>query len=566
MSERDMDKSKKIESMLHNDGAGLNGARRLRLMPHVLMAMAAIGITGGAVAMDLSPSDSDLSINWDNTIRYSLGQRVEKQNQIFINTPHFDESDLKFKRGDIVTNRVDVLSEFDLIYKRNMGLRVSAAGWYDAAYNSQVNSNPALTAAGYVSSYTNNQFSSYTQRYYAGPSGEILDAFVFDKFNVGQVPVNVKVGRQVNYWGESIFAPYTGVNYGQAPVDLIKATSNPGSSVKELFLPSNQISAQAQLTDTLSVAAYYGLEWRPDRIPDGGTYLGDLGFLFAGPNRLPIGFGLAIPKVNPLTPDKRGDWGVNTRWNPQWLDGTVGFYYRKFNEKLPWVQVDPVAFDYREVFAKDTSLYGVSLSKVVGGVSVGAELAYRQNAALLSSNVSTVDNQGARGDTISGLINGIWYFGRSPLWDSASFVGELTWTHLNSVNVHRELVNAVGYASCVGKGKWDGCTTKNAVGATVAFTPTWNQALPSLDLSMPMSIGMGIKGNGATPGSTNQGAGSYSIGLSALYKSKYQIDLKFIDYLVRYKDNGTSMTSFNGQNPAVLSDRGWVSLTFKTTF
>ena len=46
---------------------------------------------------------------------------------------------------------------------------------------------------------------------------------------------------------------------------------------------------------------------------------------------------------------------------------------------------------------------------------------------------------------------------------------------------------------------------------------------------------------------------------------KYRIDLKYIDFVGRYKDNGTAVTWHNGFT-TLLKDRGFISLTFKTTF
>ena len=48
-------------------------------------------------------------------------------------------------------------------------------------------------------------------------------------------------------------------------------------------------------------------------------------------------------------------------------------------------------------------------------------------------------------------------------------------------------------------------------------------------------------------------------------QQKYRFDLKYIDYVGRYRDNGTAVTTQNGFT-TLLRDRGFVSLTFKTTF
>jgi hypothetical protein len=46
---------------------------------------------------------------------------------------------------------------------------------------------------------------------------------------------------------------------------------------------------------------------------------------------------------------------------------------------------------------------------------------------------------------------------------------------------------------------------------------------------------------------------------------KYRFDIKYSGYLGRYRDNGTAVTTQNGFT-TFLKDRGFVSLTFKTTF
>ena len=63
----------------------------------------------------------------------------------------------------------------------------------------------------------------------------------------------------------------------------------------------------------------------------------------------------------------------------------------------------------------------------------------------------------------------------------------------------------------------------------------------------------------------NENNGNYSVGLGDDVFQKYRFDLKYIDYLGRYRDNGTAVTTQNGFT-TLLKDRGFVSLTFKTTF
>ncbi|MFP3334783.1 DUF1302 family protein, partial [Pseudomonas sp. SIMBA_064] len=48
-----------------------------------------------------------------------------------------------FSVGSAVTQRLDLLTELDIVYQGSMGMRVSAASWYDHAYDDVgSNSNP----------------------------------------------------------------------------------------------------------------------------------------------------------------------------------------------------------------------------------------------------------------------------------------------------------------------------------------------------------------------------------------------------------------------------------------
>jgi hypothetical protein len=404
-------------------------------------------------------------------------------------------------------------------------------------------------------------YSSGTTRFTRGPSGELLDAFGFANFNLGDVPVNLKAGRHTIYWGESLLTATHGIAYSQEAVDFQKALGSPGSQVKELFRPLNQISAQASVTETLTVGAQYYLQWEPFRFPEGGTYLGLFDAILAGPNRLPVAPGFAFPRSKDLEPDNSGNFGVMARWSPKWLEGTLGFYYRRYDEKIPWVLLGgnasgPTSFLLG--YAKDVDMYGVSLAKEIGGVSIGAEVSYRHNGALNSA--AGISDAGAQGDTQHVVINGLGLINKTPVFDTASYLVEFTYAHWSSVTKNPNLFHAVGFAPCVGQDASDGCITRNYYGIGINFTPTWFQVLPSVDLTMPITFEDGLSGNAANRGGGYEGQGDYSIGLSADWKQKYTFSLKFIDYLIKVKN----VSTVNGEVP--LSDRGWVVFTFKTTF
>jgi hypothetical protein len=531
-----------------------------------LHAVAILWLTapiGTANAFTIQSDNPDVGMRWDTQLRYNLGRRLEGRDPKIANNANFDESDFKFDRGDLINNRLDIFSEFDFAYRKQYGFRLSAAGWFDAAYDSEVKTSPAFAAR---SSYTNDRYSSFTKRFYRGPSGEILDAFVFGNWDFGESKaVRAKLGQHAIYWGESVFNANHSVAYSQAPVDGRKALTSPGIEAKETFLPIDQLSGQLQLSDDFALNGQYFFDWKPNRLPEGGTYFGGADFLFDGPDRFSAAPGLFLRRADAVVPDKRGNWGVNAKWSPSWLDGNLGLYYRRFDERQPFSpQINVGSRLYRLVYPRDTELIGISLGKNIGGVAVGAELVKRRNTAFNGTGVNPATLDGPRGDSYHAILNGTLLTNLGKWANTLTVVGELVWSRWDKVTSNPNLFKALGFPGCTTNDAiGDSCATKNYYGINLLVSPKWLQVYPGLDLSMPISVSYGLKGNAATLAGGNDGSGNYSIGLSFDYLSKYTFDIKYIDYLVKYRDNGTAATTVNG---GPYSDRGLLALTFKTTF
>lgn len=542
------------------------------------VAVLAAMTSGGAQALPIDTGNSDVQLRWDNTVRYNLGMRVESRDDKIARTAIADEGTYGFDNGDIVANRLDLLSELDLVYKNNTGLRVSGTAWYDAAYDDESKGNPNPPLSG-IPSYVGNEYSHHTQRFYQGFSGELMDAFAFAKFKFGDVPVSAKAGRHAVFWGESLLlnGVVHSVGYAQVPLDLQKGIATPGVEAKELFRPLTNLSAQAQLTDTVSLSGQYFLEWDSFRYPEGGTYLGPVDFLFDGPDRQFISPGLGFAsRSHAVEPKESGEWGLSTRWSPKALDGTIGAYYRRYSDKVPQVLITRVGAgvtEYNMVYADGIDLWGLSYSQQVLGTSVSVEFSYRRdtplNAQVLgispSGRPDDGETSGPRGDTLHAVVNALGVINKTPVFDAANWITELTWNQYTKVRSGENLFNAEGRTPCVGKGEEDGCATRNYVGLGLSFSPTWYQVFPNIDLYAPVTYSRGLSGNSAVTLGGNEDNGNYSVGIGADYRQSWRVDLKYIDYFGQLNGNGTSVTSQNGLT-SFLQDRGFIALTLKTTF
>ena len=582
--------------------------------------LAALGATP-VQAIELDTGNEDLSIRFDNTLKLNYGQRVESANSKLANSWNNNDGNRNFSSGSAVSQRVDVLSELDVVFKEKMGFRISANTWYDHAYDNVGSFNPTPNQIN-NGKPDSRHLSGYAERYHNGPSSEILDAFVFGSMDIGeQSLLAAKLGSHTQYWGEALLSLAHGNSYGQSGLDISKALAVPGTEAKELFIPRNQLSTSLTLTPELTLGAQYFLDWDASRAPEAGSYLGfndgvqsgghNLSLIaarnpfFGVPGPLGVNEFLRVSNGHVFTPDKRGDFGLMARWSPAWLDGTLGFYYRNTSDVMPNLVLQPTAVgvpqlisgnvgSYNQFYVDGIDVYGISLSKSIAGVSVGFDLNYREDmplasvaatvspaaaAAGLPGFISSFDGENgvARGNTVHAVLNGLATFGTTPIWDSASLLVELGYSRWLDVTENEQLFKGESWYRGVDK------VTKDNYTLGVNFNPTWYQVFPGIDFYLPVSYSVGLNGNSAVQLGGNEDSGSYSIGIGMDVRNQYRFDLKYVDNFGPFDTCSTGTdgatpgaagtysctlgqpTSFAGVQPQ-LKDRGMVTMTFKTTF
>ncbi|MNQ56008.1 hypothetical protein D3C85_701180 [compost metagenome] len=353
------------------------------------------------------------------------------------------------------------------------------------------------------------------------------------------------------------------MSYAQAPIDGLKAVTTPGVDAKEVSLPIGQVYGSLQLTDKLSVAAQYYYEWDPTRVPEGGTYLAGTDFILQGPDRFSAAPGLNLVNQGVDKPDEHGDWGIATRYNSELLGATVGAYYRVFDERSPTISLDFANGTYRAVYPEDTKLYGLSLSKNVGGVSVGAEVVHRRDTALVSS-ISNGADEGARGNTWHGLVNAVALFGPNSIWSSASLTGEVAYSYLDKVTSGEQYFNGCKRPGLADRDEETGCASRDAWQGTVRFTPVWTSVWPGWDISATGSVTAGLDGNSPVLGGGNEEAGSYTVGTTFTYNQQHDFSVAYNDYLATYEKDANGLIAVS--NGSQIQDRGWLSFTYKGSF
>lgn len=334
-----------------------------------------------------------------------------------------DDGNLKYDKGDVISNALKLTSEFSLNY-RNSGAFARATYFYD---------------------FENADRKDLTReaRDLIGERFRLLDSFVFHNFSYGESGQGtVRLGRQVVSWGESTFIT-NGINVIN-PFDL-SALRVAGAELKEAFLPVDSLWASFSLTPNLSLEALYLFEFEEVEIDASGTYFSANDFAAPGGNYVMLNFGTVPQPVNnpalfrdtcfqgtagfmnsdrfadyaaqygaqtaatlvgagcaaafPRSANKNardsGQYGAALRYYADFWNGVeFGLYYLKYHSRVPVLSgiavtsTAPSSGSYFLEYPEDIDLYGLSWSTALaGGIAFQGEVSYRPNMPLQIDDV-----------------------------------------------------------------------------------------------------------------------------------------------------------------------------------
>jgi hypothetical protein len=406
--------------------------RRIKTMKNAMISMfkktpLALALAGSvSAAQAVEYRNGDLNIQLANTFSYGVSWRVEERDKGQImpgngaalgldtdgSSYNYDDGTLNYGKGDIYTNVLKWSGDLELTYK-NYGAFFRARAFYDTAI---MDEDPDFKP-----------FNDETKDA-VGAGAELLDAFVFADYYLGDTPVSVRLGRQVLSWGESTFIQ-GGVN-SINPVDA-GAFRKPGAELKEALLPVNMVYTSIGLTQDVTLEAFYQLEWDHTRSDPCGTFFSTTDFIADGCGPVVLGGEPAeqdiiafrdfeiergaplSQRVSPVTerieddePRDSGQYGLALRWYAEQLGDTeFGLYYMNIHSRLPYIngavtnqdllgvlsptgeanlQVNPNPdYDtyrplYQIAYPEDIQIAGISFARSTEwGASISGELSYK---------------------------------------------------------------------------------------------------------------------------------------------------------------------------------------------
>lgn len=530
-------------------------------------------VPDAAVAVNLydgSQSGNNLEINLTTTVSYSGYFRVNSPSAVLAGprNANGNDSDANFRHG-IVGNQFSVLPVLD-IRDGDYGVHFSGQAYLNTSYlGTNQNNQPGTLNSLYLAKNTN--FTSAT-RNVNGENAQLLDAFVFGQheFADGQ-SIQLKVGRQTLFWGQSLLFANNGISAGQAPTNIVVAQDIINPQSQQVFMPVGQavVTYQPGIYG-LTFQGYYQFEWEHDYFQGVGAYFNASDFLDKGGQSVIVGtvHGLGneyLLRNKDLDPEhQNGQFGLSMQGEVGNYD--LGLFGLRYDAKAPELytylgqdagRVVPngiTAGNYQVVYPRDIWIEGTSFSTNVGAANVAGEISGREHMPLIPNATAGVVLPGRNagntnsdplypvGNTLMAQASVIYLSPGIPLDPGGVQIdAEVAYNHLISVTQNRNFL---------AHGRQGSATAFHVV-----VTPQYNDVLPSLELSFPIGIDYNLLGRSEIDSSMQHGTGTFNVGVTATYRTVWVAALTYQDYLGKADPSG---------NP--LADRGYVSLNIQHTF
>ena len=445
---------------------------------------------GTAHAVEFKFGEANLQI--DNLVSVGAGFRTSKQDCTLVSKPNGgcsagngagmginnDDGNVNTDQWDPYTTSVKITTDFDLQW-RNYGAFVRTKAFYDYWVNEELGTrNNRFGSRPLVDAARGNQ-----ARDFGGRSFDILDAFVYGNFDVSGMPLNVRVGKQVVNWGESLFIQ-GGIN-SFLPID-VTAIRTPGSELKEALMPTPSVFASIGLPGSVTVEAFWQFGWQKTELDACGTFFstsdaaceGGAYVMFVGEYPGPV----LIPRRASEEGDDTGTFGVAIKHYAENLGmGTdLGLYFTQQSLVVP-----VGTFSLGDFGAATTGLLGGPHTDLAALCANFGQFTFGDCAtnAVLPGGLTVLEaGVGATAATKNYLMQypddvrtiGASFNTSIPLFGGSAFSGEMAFTPdmpfaLSDVEINSAELDAID--ACSFAGSPPGCLSQGSQNAGFAYAP-----------------------------------------------------------------------------------------------
>lgn len=312
-----------------------------------LSAIITILLCGQTQAIEFQLGEIEAVFNSDISIGKSW--RMESADpallkDVYENFGNNDDANNNYKKGDSFSEIIKGVHDLELRYE-NVGLFIRGKYWYDRQLDkgnvhygnlAQLDSN-GIPGAPLVYNHAKKPLNDDNFDSLSKAGGlTLLDAYIYGEFEVGEIPMDLRLGKQVINWGEGNFirSPLNSIS----PIDT-SALRRPGATVKEALLPINMAYASLGLSENLSSEVFYQFGYQETVVDGCGTYFSATDYVTPGCDSISLSNGATSIARNDdgvRTSKDSGQLGLAFRYYSEALaDTEFGVYFIKINERLP---------------------------------------------------------------------------------------------------------------------------------------------------------------------------------------------------------------------------------------
>jgi hypothetical protein len=237
--------------------------KRVTELSLTIFALALVLLPATTAALDFRHKRTGIEGLVDVEVAYGLRMRTEDADRALVaiahggkrsNSGNFDDGTLNYDKGDLVSNMVRTTGEVTLQWG-NFGAFFRGYAFYD--YENEENDRQRTTLTG-------------EGKDQVGSGAQLLEANISARFEIRDIPLQLRLGDQVVNWGESRFFPGAGVSVAN-PID-IPLFQQPTSTPRDLRRPVGMLSGVAHLSPLLIIEGYYQYDWDKSVLPAQGTF------------------------------------------------------------------------------------------------------------------------------------------------------------------------------------------------------------------------------------------------------------------------------------------------------
>jgi hypothetical protein len=376
-----------------------------------LGGLAALGAGQAAPALAAPPDSNATSLEFHGALTYGTSIRTRSRDAALVSAGNgaavgiagaapsgrnSDDGNLNFARHDAVSTVLKGVGSAEV--KRGSAGGLLRAKFWDDLVLSDEGRPWGNTINGYASGQPLGEDGLRPRARFTGLV--VQDAYVYDTYAVGGLPLYARLGQQNIGWGQG-WRILGGLS-ALTPLDL-PAVNRPGALPEESTVPFPALFGRLGISDDMNLESFYQIAYRPSELNACGTFFSAQDYNATGCNRVllagandRLGLSSGLYGKRAPTPDvsDSGQFGFGVTYRVAALATEFGAYGARYHSRWPYtgavkttrastpfIPGDPDGRNalYLTEYPEDIRVSALTWKTAAGGLAFNGELSYLPN-------------------------------------------------------------------------------------------------------------------------------------------------------------------------------------------